>query len=374
MNVTPLILPPVVDSSINKVDVSYWNKVMDAYEAKNYNEVILNILNYVDPALIKKTGNPDSSEFVIPHGSAIVKLNISKDTFSVEAPFLLLPEKNVIPLLRQVTQINFAPLVLAEICLKNDQLYFTYNCPLSLCEPYKIYYVLREICVYADTYDDEFIKKFAAKRLREPVVQYFSKEKLDEMWDIMQRFIADTFQYIKYFTEKRWDGSIWDIIVHTLFKIEYTIGPQGQFRNELEKNIGIMLGKGNLNELNVNGQKYLLSLQNYKREEFDKDIYFVENFIPYKTSMSNVENLKSFFEADYKRAQNEMNANNRIAAAFTLYFAIFKCFYYHNISSELAAGIRKALEESGNKPWDQASTELMKCITSIMSATPAANN
>jgi len=371
MNVTPLLLPPVIDSSTYKMDVSSWDKALDAFDAGNFKEAILTLLNYVDPELIGKTGNADSSEFIIPHGSALVTLKISKDTFSVDAPFLILPEKNTIPLLRQVSTINFSPLVLADISLKNDQLSFHYSCPLSLCEPYKIYYVLREICIYADMYDDEFITKFKATRLREPVVQYYSKDKLDEMWGILQQILEDTFKYIKYYTDKRWDGYCWDVIAHTLFKIEFTIGPQGQFRNELEKNINIMIGHGNLNELNAAGQKYLTSLQNYKREDFDKDMYMVDNFIPYKTSMSSIENLQPFFKPDYERAQGEINAKNTMGASFTMYYAIFRCFYYYNLSADLSAILRQGLIDSGSKPWDEAAKILFNCLGKIVLATPA---
>ena len=135
MNVTPLVLPSVVDSSANKMAAAYWDKVTAAYDAGNYKEAILNLLNYVDPGLISRTGNADASEFTIPHGSALIGLKIGSDTFSVNAPFLILPEKNSIPLLRQVASINFSPLVLADISLEKDQLSFSYSCPLSLCEP-----------------------------------------------------------------------------------------------------------------------------------------------------------------------------------------------------------------------------------------------
>jgi hypothetical protein len=187
------------------------------------------------------------------------------------------------------------------------------------------------------------------------------------MWNIMQQFLEDSFKYIKYFSDKRWDGYIWDIIMHTLFKIEFTIGPQGQFRNELEKAITAMLGQGNLNELNANGQKYLTSLQNYKREDFNKDMYMVDTFIPYKTSMSTYENLQSFFQPDYERAQNEINAKNTIGASFTMYYAIFRCFYYYNLTAELSAILRQGLIASSNKPWDEAAKILMGSLSVIMS-------
>ena len=40
--------------------------------------------------------------------------------------------------------------------LKKDRLAFEYTCPLALANPYKIYYILQEICNTGDKYDDEF--------------------------------------------------------------------------------------------------------------------------------------------------------------------------------------------------------------------------
>ena len=145
------------------------------------------------------------------------------------------------------------------------------------------------------------------------------------------------------------------------------MGPQGQFRNELEKNISIMLGHGNLNDLNASGQKYLASLQNYKREDFDKDMYMADTFIPYKTSMDTYENLQSFFQGDYERAQGEINTKNYIAATFSLYYAIFRCFYYHNISEAFSPILKKGLIDSSNKPWEEGAKILMSSLTKIMS-------
>ena len=102
------------------------------------------------------------------------------DQLNITAPFLLLPEKGRIPLLRQVAALNLTELTLACISLQNDKLFFDFHCPVALCNPYKIYYVLEEICRIGDKYDDEFVTKFKAERIYEPKITPYDNETVDK--------------------------------------------------------------------------------------------------------------------------------------------------------------------------------------------------
>ena len=171
-----------LDSIHRPIDLDKWDKVLDLFYNGMPEEALIGIIDFVDSQLVQKTGNQDKSEFNIPHGSIILKLKIDKQNFNVTVPFLKVPAANYIPLLRQVTQLNIHPLNLSEIVLENDQLVFKYTCPLEMCEPNKIYNVLKEICTYADLYDDEFIKKFGAAWIHKPVIRRFSRDFINFTW------------------------------------------------------------------------------------------------------------------------------------------------------------------------------------------------
>jgi len=377
MTQSPLLVTPIFDSSAMKVNAALWPKVTETYEAGKFHEAFVELLNYIDPELVAKTGNAVRTEFTVPHGSVLVHIKIENGMFTVDAPFLKLPEKASVALLRQVAQINFSPLSVSGIELEGDQLTFRFQCPLNLCEPFKIYYVLKEICQNADMYDDEFIKKFGAVRLREPLVTYYDKQKLDEMWNLLQKFATEALEYIKFFTDKRWDGYVWDAIIHALYKIEYILGPQGFFRNELEKIVNTMWNKDiPLNEVNSKGQKYLQSLQTYKREDFDKDVYQIRNFVPYKSYLS-IEQLKENLAESQNTAQNELNSNNFIGATYTLMLVLLKNFYNYTIPTAQADILRHGLSESSGRTWQDAANILMiavKSITGADSSAPKSNN
>lgn len=133
----------------------------------------------------------------------------------IKVPFAKVTETtNKVALYRKVAEINFAPLSLSQIYLKENTLWFEYESPIPLCEPYKVYDVLREICVYADKYDDEFIDKYKTEFLHEPKITPLTENEKEEVWQQISNILDDYKQYSVLFREKRWDDFQWDIAHH----------------------------------------------------------------------------------------------------------------------------------------------------------------
>lgn len=353
-------------SSQSKVDPAYWDTVLKLYEEGKYHDAVVGIIRYVNPELLEKTGNKDQTRFVIPHGSIVVQIDIEDNHLYVKAPFLSTADAMKIPLLRQVAQINFSPLNLAKIFLEDDKLVFNYHCPLDLCEPYKMYEVFREICIYADSYDDEFIKKFGAKWLQEPVIKRFPKSEADLAWDKIQHYLKEGLEYIEHFEDKRNFAFCWDIIMITLMKIEYYAEPQGLYRNELEKMAGVLQGNIGITEKISRGKEFFRKLQDYSREDFDADIYEAQSFIPYKYR-STIENIRSNFEETYASARKERDGGDHIGATLSMQHIFLKLFFYNNVEDNISRPITEAMIKSSNKPWPEASAALWKAMEQIMS-------
>jgi hypothetical protein len=365
MNISPSFAKALNGSTKSKVDPGHWDTVLNLYESGRYKETIVGIINYVDPGLVEKTGSDDNSSFIIPHGSAIVHIRIKNDHLYVDAPFLSAENANKIPLLRQVAQINFSPLNLARIVLKGDQLAFTYSCPLDLCEPYKMYEVFREICLYADAYDDEFIKKFNATWIQEPIIKPFPQSEKDQIWDQVQIYIKEAQSYISYFETKRSLGYCWDILNITLMKIEYYARPQGILRSEIEKQISYLQGEAPVNEKVNRGKEFLRKLQEYTREEFDEDLYEAQTFIPYKYR-STLENIRSNFEDSYQTARKERDGGDHMGSTLSMTYIFFKLFYYNNVSEDIAEVVIQGMQKASGKPWQEASGHLWEAMHKIM--------
>ena len=104
---------PIIASTQSKVDVEAFEKSTDAFEKGEHLQSFYLLLDYIDPELRSKFGNAEGTEFAVPHGSIMVYLRLEGDQLNITAPFLLLPEKGRIPLLRQVAALNLTELTLA---------------------------------------------------------------------------------------------------------------------------------------------------------------------------------------------------------------------------------------------------------------------
>jgi hypothetical protein len=365
MNVAPVFDKSLMGSSQSKVKADYWDQVLQLYETQKYKEAILGILYYVDSDLIESTGNATKTEFVIPHGSVVVGVKIEGNHLLVRAPFLSTANARKIPLLRQVAQINFSPMNLSRIVLEEEELAFVYSCPLALCEPYKIYEVFREICFYADHYDDEFIQKFNAEWLQEPKVHPFSASERELAWNHMQTYVEEAFTYIEYFENKRSFMHAWEILLFSLLKIEYYCSPQGVFRSELQKTVELIQEETPVIERLARGKDLLRRFQRYNRADFEADLYRTQTFIPIKFR-STLENIRSNFEESYQQAKAERDSNDHLGATLTMSGVFLRLFYYNNVDDVIAKPIEEALLKASGKKWHDASDALWEGMKYIM--------
>jgi hypothetical protein len=350
-----------------KTDDGSWDKVLEAHKNKDFKGVVKGILDYVDLDLAQRTGNPQQDQFEIPHGSVYLQLKITDDRFEVEAPFVNIEASKQIPLMRKVTELNFSPLNLSSIVLHENLLTFRYQCPLSLCEPYRTYEALREICIYADSYDDEFISKFGAQWIREPKIEPYPEPLKQTARANMALYIEEARTGVNFFETKRAFNLAWDVIVITLMKIEFYIQPQGSLRTEIEKMVSYLTGSTDpMNDKVSRGKTYLDKLSKYDPAEFDKDLYVSSTFIPYKVR-SNTQTVRTNSENAFAQSKVEIDQKNHLGASMTLLYYFFNMFYHNTVPDEVYHTVQKALVASSAKPWPEVSGILYQALSQIMS-------
>ncbi len=365
-DVVPIFDKTLLGSIQRPIDPMKWDIVLDFYDRKLYKDVIIGIMDYIDSEMVSKRGNPAKTDFVIPHGSTIVKIKIDDKNFYVTAPFLEVPAAQSIPLLRQVAEINLYPLNLSTIVLENNQLIFKYSCPLALCEPYKIYDVLREICRFADAYDDDFIKKFNARRIHKPVIRNFAQKYTDYAWNRIQLYLQEAFAYIDYLDRRRLIEFCLDLMVITLMKIDYYAVPQGATRTDLEQAVSqLQDNQTPINDRIRKGREFLNSLKGQTRQEFIKDLYVAEVFIPLRLNFTN-EMVESYFQRCYEMAKKEIAAREYLGAVLTLQTAFLGLFYNYIFPDDIKTIINTALVQSSQKSWDKAASVLWQALENIL--------
>jgi hypothetical protein len=349
----------------NNVDSDIWNKAVKLFEDGNYADSVRECIRFINPSIESQFANAGRTEYNVPHGSIIVHLKVTEQDFFITAPFLNIETSKKIPVMRQAAQLNFLPLALSHIVMEGEQLFFKFSCPLDLCEPYKIYDVLREICINADYYDDEFITKFGARRIQEPKVYPYTQEQKITAWNTMQHFITEAFEMYEQLENKRLSSFLWDIVVITILKIDYYCAPQGRMRSEIEKTLVYLAGKEDYSQRLSTGKDFLKKLQTYDRASFEQDLYSIDVFIPYKFR-ANTDTVRNGLQYSYDTACKEIKALDHTGAVFTLQYGILNLFYNNNVDTPIMKILTETMEQASGKPMEQASSILLKGVKQIM--------
>ncbi len=365
MNNAPTFEQSLLGSLKSNTNPPVWDRAVELHEQGKYRDAVLAIFDFVNPHHRERYGNADQTEFNIPHGSTRVQVKLDDAKLSVTAPFVRMPAGAKVPIMRQVAQINFNPLNLSNIHLEGDLLQFKFECPIELCEPYKVYDVFRETCIFADSYDDVFIEKFKASWAAEPIVTRYSEKEIDQIWDTFQGYLKETAAYLDYFENKRMHNYMWDVLNLTFMKIDHYAAPQGFLKTEIDKGIASMHANQPPIEKVQKGKRFFKKLQEMDRASFEKDIYKVEQFIPTKFRGS-LENIKSNFEQSYANAKQEIDAKDHISATFSVAYAFMNMYYHTNISDDIKNLTSKALMDASGKPWADAATTLFQAMERVM--------
>jgi hypothetical protein len=348
----------------------------NAFETKQYKQSFYALLDYINGTHRAKYGNAGGTEFTIPHGSIVLNLKIKKDELTITAPFLSLPEKNRVPLLRQVAGLNFNDMNLAAIVLKDNQLFFEYSCPLSLVNPYKIYHVLREICSTGDRFDDEFVTKFGAQRIYEPKITPYDAQTIDAIYDVVRLSCKECLDALKEFEGSRKYGFAWNVVDTTLMKILYYAHPQGQLLNDLNKAVWAMDREDiPVPEVVVQGKQMVERLQAMTKEALAENLYYVETFVPdkYRTGLKNIqENFEEPFENVSKAIEN----NDFLYCYLVIVYRFYRMYFHTLVPDDVNNLVVNAMQRSSAQPLEEAAGVLYEAMKNIMDGelTPPAEN
>ena len=355
-----------IPSTASRMDVDAFDRSVEAFDRKEYLTAFHTLLDFINPELRPKYGNPEGTEFEIPHGSIVVHIRIADDRLWIEAPFLSLPAKGRIPLMRQTAVLNICYMDLARIALRDEKLYFEYDCPLALAQPAKIYYVLRDICRTGDRYDDEFVAKFHAERIYEPRITPYDAQTVAQVYDVVQLSCRECMDLVAGFESERNFGYAWNIIATTLLKICYCARPQGQLLNDLDKAIREHDREDiPLTEVVARSKQVVLKLQAMSCDELAGNLYFVETFVPDKMR-SSLKNIQENFCESFKRASAALERKDYLVSCLSVVYKFYEMYYYNNLQDDVNAVALRALTRTSAMPLEEAAPILVEAMEAIM--------
>ncbi|WP_394749772.1 type III secretion system chaperone family protein [Spongiimicrobium salis] len=369
-NVLPKFQRPLKSTHEPMTNVVHWDKAMDAYDNKAYRTALIETINYMNPTLLSGIDTSGNISIVQSQGSAEIQVDISDTTFSVKAPFLKVTDAtNKVALFRKITEVNFNPLTLAQIHLKEDTLWFGYDTPISMCQPYKVYDVLREICVYADDYDDEFVEKYKADFFKESGATPLTNEESEKVWQQIDSIRNEYKAYSAFFKEKRWDAFQWDIIVISILKIVNMPYVHGTLRTDIQEYVHNMFnGNIDFNHRIDKGTNFMQKLCAKSKEDIMKDIYHAEAFISLKWRSS-----VKILQDDAKNRENTVNKylndGDNFSLCYFLQYSFLYTLYNYNVEDVHQNAIYDVLEEVSGMETPAAARKLTKVYHDFLNGT-----
>lgn len=365
MNNTLKFYGPLWGDLQGNLNTAAWPAAKKAWDEKRYQDSFYGLLDYINPSLRITYGNSTQTVFSVPHGSVNVTMTLNNGVLDVQCPMVDISSALRLPLLRKVAELNFSPLCLAQMKLTGNQVSFYYSANLDTCEPYKTYFVLKEICQTADRYDDEFGEKFKAKNVVEPRVKKLSQQEQDTAWNHANEIIKETFDFIAWCDSQRWFGSSLDFMVIALKRLDLGVQPQGFLKNEIERMIGILVNNQvTLPERSNAGRKFLQQVQSMGKDAFVKNLYQAEVFVPEKWR-TNADQVKAAIANAITQAQKYHNEKNYIAACIEAYYCVYDLFYKNNMDRAVNNILIGALTNAAGKSWQETSGILLSGLQTI---------
>ncbi len=357
-------LPSVNEKGASTITDEKWDEAVAYYNNEQYDKVVPTIIEYINKDFTSKYKT--ETGYTIPHGSVIVNVVLTDTDFKVACPFVNIANAKKVPLMRKLAELRLNPLDLTNITLKDDNAVFEYACPLELCEPYKIYSVLKEICLFADRYDDEFIEKFDATHMQEPKIEPMSPATKEEAYTKVQQLIDENVGRLDYYISKRNGRGAWCTLNITLKQLEFYAQPQGYLRTEIENAIDLIYNRDmNFQDLLLKSKENLLKIRNYDKEKFFESLYNIEVFVPYKYS-GKKENIRDNWSDSYDTIKEMMNESSYEAAGTEMLSLFYNLFYYNLVNKEISKPITDAMALASGKNWGEAAQELFKGMQSVM--------
>ena len=369
-NTFPKYFKPI--SSIDEVpiNVDSWYEATDAFDEKKYHLSIRKLLDYIHPNLIVEETGGDNFKFSHPQGSSIIYFEIKDEWVYVQAPFLKINENtNKVALLRAVAELNFTPLMLSQIELKENELWFFCKTKVSLCQPYKLYNIIREIAINSDENDDDFIEKYDAEYLHQPQKQLLTAEEHTIVWQQIQDILLEYTQYQTYFQEKRWAYSEFDMVLNVLFQIGNMSYIHGVLKNDIGEYISNMLNTNiDFNFRLDKGKTFVKQLISRSETDFFKDIYHANTLISLKWR-SNSKILQEIAQAYEEQVIKHKNNDESFNLSFYLQYMFLRILYYYMLDSDYKKLLENTLSNAAGKDYNESARILSETFYHLLNET-----
>jgi len=359
---------PVVRSTQAKDSPEMYFASEDLFDDGQLVEAIRMVLDSNNPDISAKYGNSDGTRYRIPHGSVVITIDITPaGMVEVEIPFMRVPEKNAVAMLRAVAKLNTGKLMLARFYLAGNQLVIRWSCPLEQAHPMTVDWQVTNMCRVADEFDDEFAANFGAERICEPEVRRYDDATLDYLYDAVQSIGRMTLDAVAEFTKERRFGIAWNALMSAFCQIDYVAHPQGKFAKELTDAIYALNDDEHTPE-SLLVKKAVVAMEKIlskSRDEVAADLYEI-HVIESPKRRSTVANLQKNFKNIYRDLLDRYQGGDYSQVAVGFIRKIYEAYHYCDMDDSINEMLSEALREAADKPFEEAGKPLIACIERLM--------
>lgn len=280
----------------DKVQLDLWDKANESFNHEDYFQSIEQFFNYLNNPELKNLSYQKvlgGFEFSIVQGSKIIEGKVDKSWLRAEAKIAKCKSLSI-GFLRKLVEANFE-LQYGRYSLDSQQnLCIIFESFLEEASPYKLFFGLKEIAVKADKQDDLLLDEFSEL---EAINSTHVIPQSTEVKEVKYKFFKEALRRALAMEDMgslnldRYPGALTYIYLHTLYKIDYLLCPEGKSMEIIEEAHEVYFDQGNFDahEKVETLSKSLKELNEIEKEKFGIELYNVNhtfginNTVPHST-------------------------------------------------------------------------------------------
>lgn len=358
-------VPPIIASTASKLWIEALEEAKELHEAGKYIESVRRFIDGLGRDFRAQYGNADNTVFVLPHGSILVKVELTPEEFRLSADFLRIPAEGGVPMLRQVAELNTRRLMLARFVKHGDTLSLEYHCPIAETHPYKLYGLFGNVCYIGDQYDDEFCSKFGAERIYTPQITPYPAERVEEIYAALQQTGRFALETVREFSSERNHSAAWLTISTVFLQFLYYAHPKGSLEAEVDKALNDLDDNLPTSEQVIRAVAVLEELLSRSSQDLAKDLYYAQTLSSSKRR-SSLQDIQESLEKGYEEATQCIQSGNYERVVVRLLHVYYRAYHHFDMQTDIDQVLSSALRAAGGKGVEEASHILYRAVRGIM--------
>lgn len=345
---------------------SAWNDALLAYQEERYHDALRSFLCMLDAGRVPE-GSLVGKEIRLEHGSVRMLVKVSEESFSLEVPFLRIPEGGrAIAMMRKVMNLT-NDLAMSRFLLRDEnEIFVVHRDAIAGVHPAKLRGVFASVCTVADTYDDLFEEKFGATRVEALDVETWDGETLNKSHKALSSIVDEGLAFCDLFETKQNLQYAYHALQLTFERITWTLWPQGILRSKISETRNMLAdsSKGGAQRIEL-GKRALREISACSPEQLGESLYEAR-FILSQQDPIDFEQYQSSIEGPRDLIGQLRKSRDYDYACFVGLHSIYEDLADNHMPAEATKIYVDALKEVGGTPLSEASAVLMQAISDVV--------